>query len=69
MTGFCCEYMKDAESKEIIDYAPGSMVTIDSNNWAYPIDMCPWCGQDFENPVFDRIEEAAEEMGEKPDDK
>jgi len=59
---FCCEKMQDADSKGIVDYAPGALVTIDSNDWAYPINMCPWCGQEFDNPSLDRINKAAEEL-------
>lgn len=42
---YCCEEMKDADEKGIIDYCPSGMTTIDFPKVCYPINYCPFCGK------------------------
>ena len=41
---YCCEEMKQADEKGVIDCAPGHLTTIDKGGNCYPINFCPFCG-------------------------
>jgi len=45
---YCCKYMKNVDTLEIIDYCPGSLTTLDVKHGAYPIYFCPFCGKEID---------------------
>lgn len=45
---YCCKYMKELDEKEIIDYCPPNLTTLDIKKYAYPIYFCPFCGKEIE---------------------
>ena len=42
---YCCKYMEESDKKEIIDYCPPNLTTLDVKENAYPIYFCPFCGK------------------------
>lgn len=66
---FCCEKMKEANRKGLIDYSPEHLTTIDIANtedafgMAYPIHYCPFCGTKLEGTEksIKRIEKVKED--------
>lgn len=46
--GYCCKYMKESDEKEIIDYCPPNLTTLDVKKEAFPIYFCPFCGREIE---------------------
>ena len=45
---YCCDNMKDLDEKEIIDYCPPNLTTLDIKGNGYPIYFCPFCGKKIE---------------------
>jgi len=39
--------MKELDKKEIIDYCPPNLTTLDVKEKAYPIYFCPFCGKEI----------------------
>lgn len=48
MMSYCCKYMRELDEKEIIDYCPPNLTTLDVKKGAYPIYYCPFCGKEIE---------------------
>lgn len=42
---YCCKMMKQADEEELIDYCPGHFTSIDTENEAWAIYYCPFCGK------------------------
>ncbi len=45
---YCCKNMKELDEKEIIDYCPPNLTTLDIKGSAYPIYFCPFCSKEIE---------------------
>ena len=48
MNYYCCKHMKELDEKEIIDYCPPNLTTLDVKKERYPIYFCPFCGKEIE---------------------
>ena len=45
---YCCKNMKELDKKEIIDYCPPNLTSLDVDGNCYPIYFCPFCGKEIE---------------------
>lgn len=43
-TTYCCETMKLADEKGLIDYSPNHLTTIDTKKEGWVVHFCPFCG-------------------------